>query len=215
MPSGNSRARSSARRSRLRQITREGQRERRGIVHVAAPAERERPAGALPGGGRIPVERFPHRPGRFEQAGPFASTRPLRDLDGDRGRPSRVAQLAGAGQGQRLQVRDVVFLWRDSFSLPPPTVRVRRRYPSGRRRNTGSRATKRIPASAPPHDARSATHRRGDSGGADCVPCWHTPGSGRDPARGPSRFRRSPTHIGRCSTGRDPRSMCVAHASRG
>ena len=80
-------------------------------------------------------------------------------------------------------------LW-DSFSLTPPTVRVRRRYPSGRRRNMGSRATERIPASALPHDARSATHRRGDSGGADCVPYWHTPGSGRDSARGPSRSGR-------------------------
>ena len=77
--------------SRLRQVTGEGQRERRGIVHVAAPAKRERLAGALPGGGRIPVERFPHRSARFEQAGPFALTRSLRDLDGDRGRPSRVA----------------------------------------------------------------------------------------------------------------------------
>ena len=46
------------------------------------------------------------------------------------------------------------------------------------------------------------------------MPCWHTPGSCRDPARWPSRFRRSPTHVGRCSTGRDPRSMCVARIAR-
>ena len=89
--------------SRLRQITGEGECERRGIVHFAtAPSELERPGGALPGGGRIPIKRFPHGGGRFEQAGPFASTRLLRDLDGDRGHPSRVLQLAGASQGERL-----------------------------------------------------------------------------------------------------------------
>ena len=70
--SGKSCARSLGKGSRLRHIAREGQRERRGIVHVAAPSELERPGGALSGCGRIPVKRFPHGRGRFEQAGPFA-----------------------------------------------------------------------------------------------------------------------------------------------
>ena len=96
--------------SRLRQITCEGERERRGIVHfAAAPSELERLGGALPGCSRIPVKRFPHRSGRFEQAGPLTSTRPLRDLDRDRGHPSRILQAAGASQGERLQMRDDVF----------------------------------------------------------------------------------------------------------
>ena len=94
--------------ARLRQITGEGQRERRGIVHVAAPAKRKRLAGALPGGGGIPVEGFPYRAARFEQAGAFTSTRPLRDLDGALGHPSRVLQLPGASQGERLDMRDDV-----------------------------------------------------------------------------------------------------------
>ena len=96
--------------SRLREITCEGECERRGIVHFAtAPSELERPDGALPRGGRIPMKRFPHGGARFEQAGLFASTRLLRDLDGDRGHPSRVLQLAGASQGERLDMRDAVF----------------------------------------------------------------------------------------------------------
>ena len=36
----------------------------------------ERLGGLLPGGGGIPVERFPHRGGRVEQAGPLALDRP-------------------------------------------------------------------------------------------------------------------------------------------
>ena len=120
--SGNSRARSSARARDLRQITGEGQRERRGIVHVAAPSKLERLAGALPGGCRIPVKRFPHGSARFEQAGPFASTRPLRDLDGDRGHPPRVLQAAGASQGERLDMRDDVLRRRGS-SWPASPIR--------------------------------------------------------------------------------------------
>ena len=94
--------------ARLLQIIGESQREGRGIIHVAASTQRERLAGALPGGG-IAVERFPHGSGRFEQGGPFTPTRALRDLDGDRGQSSRVLQAAGPSQGERLQMRDEVF----------------------------------------------------------------------------------------------------------
>ena len=78
-------------------------------------------AGALPGGGRIAVKRFPHGSGRFEQAGPFAPTRLLGDLDGNRGHPSRVLQAARASHGERLQMRDDIFRTR-VFWLPSPSV---------------------------------------------------------------------------------------------
>ena len=55
------------------------------------------------------MKRFPHGGARFEQAGPFALTRLLRDLDGALGHPSRVLQLTRASQGERLYIRDAVF----------------------------------------------------------------------------------------------------------
>ena len=50
----------------------------------------------------------PHGSARFEQGGPLATTRALRDLDGDRRQSSRLLQSAGASQGERLQVRNEV-----------------------------------------------------------------------------------------------------------
>ena len=66
-------------------------------------------ARALPGGRGIAVKRFPHGSARFEQAGPFASTRLLCDLDKNCGHPSRVLQAARASQGERLQMRHSVY----------------------------------------------------------------------------------------------------------
>ena len=194
--SGNSRARSSARASRLRQITGEGQRERRGIVHLAAPAERERLGGALPGGGRIPVKRFPHRSARFEQAGPFAPDPPAAR---SRRRPRTSVSRPAAGRSEPAPAPPDARCVSSVAGLFLATAAGRREFVVGTLQEGDEigdqEQRQRIPASAPPRDGRSAAHRRGDSGGADCMPCWHMPVHGRDPARWPCRFRRSPTRV--------------------
>ena len=97
-------------RARSRHITGHGERERGGIVHLVAPAERQGRGDLLSGGCRIPVQRFPHGGCRFEQRGPLEPPGLLRDGGGDRGCPPRVLQSGGASQAQRLKMRDQVFL---------------------------------------------------------------------------------------------------------
>jgi hypothetical protein len=50
------------------------------------------------------IKRFPHGSARFEQAGSFAPTRLLGDVDENRGRPSRVLEAARASKRKRASV---------------------------------------------------------------------------------------------------------------
>ena len=123
------------------------------VLHFAtAPSELERPGSALPGGGRIPVERFPHGAGRFEQAGPFASTRLLRALDA-------TAAIRLASCNWPARARASASTWEMMSSVAGLFLACCRypsefasRYRSGRRRNTVSEPKCRIPDHAPTRD---------------------------------------------------------------